>query len=351
MSVAVKILNFFFFSYAGTGKTRTIVAIVSALLALHRVPKSYSSNLLTNTTREVSALSNPRKHLTHSAAVARSWQDLDFAKRLVKDAEKESSVPIDCASKGRVLICAQSNAAVDELVSRINEGLCGNDGKTYKPFIVRVGNAKAVHPNSLPFFIDTIVELRLAEELTTGTADGGNDSNFETSRSLRAKLEKLVERIQYYESKRVKSKDRDANLKDNSGGDVSVEEDIKEMSDAEIGAKLNNLYREKKFVYQSLASVQAREKQSSEESRALKRKHRKSILREAEIVVTTLSGCGGDLYEVCYESSSSSSSGRFSDQCFFDVVVIDEAAQVRAFCSICFLKCLTDEGNLNLQLL
>lgn len=323
--------------YAGTGKTRTIVAIVSALLALHRVPKNYSSNLLTDTTREVSALSNSKTHLTHSAEVGRYWQDAAFAKQLLKYAEKESSIPSDCASKGRVLICAQSNAAVDELVSRINEGICGNDGKIYKPFIVRVGNAKAVHPNSLPFFIDTIVELRLAEELTTGgTADGVNDSNFETSRSLRAKLEKLVERIQYYESKRVKSKDRDVNLKDTTGCDVSLEDDNKEMSDAEIGARLNNLYREKRFVYQDLASMQAREKQSSEESRALKRKLRKSILREAEIVVTTLSGCGGDLYEVCYESASNSSSGRFLDQCFFDVVVIDEAAQVCAFCSIYF---------------
>ncbi|KAH0465398.1 hypothetical protein IEQ34_005501 [Dendrobium chrysotoxum] len=329
----------------GTGKTRTIVAIVGALLALQRVPKNYSSNVLTNTNREVRTFSNPRTHLTHSTAVARAWQDAAFAKQLFKDAEKESSMPIECASKGRVLICAQSNAAVDELVSRISEGLCGNDGKIYKPFIVRVGNAKTVHPNSLPFFIDTLVEVRLAEEITTvGTADGGNDSNVETSRSIRAKLEKLVERIQYYESKRVKSKDGDANVKDTSGGDISKEDSFKEMSDAEIGAKLNNLYREKKLIFQDLASAQAREKKNSEESRALKRKLRKSILREAEIVVTTLSGCGGDLYEVCYESSSSGNSGKFSDQCFFDVVVIDEAAQALEPATLIPLQLLKSNG-------
>ncbi|KAI0518870.1 hypothetical protein KFK09_006307 [Dendrobium nobile] len=329
----------------GTGKTRTIVAIVGALLALQRVPKSYSSNVLTDTNREVRTFSNPRTHLTHSTAVARAWQDAAFAKQLFKDAEKESSMLIECASKGRVLICAQSNAAVDELVSRISEGLCGNDGKIYKPFIVRVGNAKTVHPNSLPFFIDTLVQIRLEEELTTlGTADGGNDSTVETSRSIRAKLEKLVERIQYYESKRVKSKDGDANVKDTSGGDISKEDSFKEMSDAEIGAKLNNLYREKKLIFQDLASAQAREKKNSEESRALKRKLRKSILREAEIVVTTLSGCGGDLYEVCYESSSSGNSGKFSDQCFFDVVVIDEAAQALEPATLIPLQLLKSNG-------
>ncbi|XP_020580564.1 uncharacterized protein LOC110024757 isoform X2 [Phalaenopsis equestris] len=324
----------------GTGKTKTIVAIVSALLALQRLPK----NMFTNTTREFSALCKPRTHLPNSVAVSRAWQDAAFAKQLLMDAEKEASISVESALKGRILICAQSNAAVDELVSRINEGIFGNDGKIYKPFIVRVGNAKTVHPNSLPFFIDTLVEQRLAEEITsTGNGDGGNDSNAETSRSLRCKLEKLAERIQYYESRRAKLKDGDANLNDIAGGVIS-EDNIKEMSDTEIGAKLNNLYREKKLVYQDLASAQAREKKSSEESRALKRKLRKSILREAEIVVTTLSGCGGDLYEVCYESFSNGSSGRCSDQCFFDVVVIDEAAQALEPATLIPLQLLKSNG-------
>jgi len=285
--------------------------------------------VLTDNTREISSLSNPKKHVTHSDVVARAWQGAALAKQLLKDTEKEFSLSTESFLKARVLVCAQSNAAVDELVSRISEGLYGNDGKMYKPFIVRVGNAKTIHPNSLPFFIDTLVEIRLAEEIaTTRNADRDNDSNLETSTSLRAKLEKLVERIQYYESKRVKTKDEETDFKANPGDDISKEVGIHEMSDSEMGAKLNSLYREKKLIYQDLASAQARENKSSEESRALKLKIRKSILREAEIVVTTLSGCGGDLYGVCYDSTSSKSSGRFTDQFFFDVVVIDEAAQV-----------------------
>ena len=55
---------------------------------------------------------------------------------------------------------------------------------------------------------------------------------------------------------------------------------------------------------------------------------RKSTLREAEIVVTTLSGCGGDIYGVCSETASAKKYGNFSEQALFDVVVIDEAAQV-----------------------
>ena len=44
--------------------------------------------------------------------------------------------------------------------------------------------------------------------------------------------------------------------------------------------------------------------------------------------MTTLSGCGGDIYGVCSETSSAKKYGNFSEQALFDVVVIDEAAQV-----------------------
>jgi senataxin len=44
--------------------------------------------------------------------------------------------------------------------------------------------------------------------------------------------------------------------------------------------------------------------------------------------VTTLSGCGGDIYGVCSETASAKKYGNFSEQALFDVVVIDEAAQV-----------------------
>lgn len=40
----------------------------------------------------------------------------------------------------KVLVCAPSNAAIDELVRRlINDGLTGSDGEPYKPIIVRLG--------------------------------------------------------------------------------------------------------------------------------------------------------------------------------------------------------------------
>jgi superfamily I DNA and/or RNA helicase len=300
----------------GTGKTRTIVAIVSALLSLHAANSSQRNESFAS-----AEFNKPRPRLSQSVAVTRAWQDAALAKQLINDSQRE--VPTDRLSKGRVLVCAQSNAAVDELVSRLSEGLYDTDGKLYKPYIVRVGNAKTVHSNSVPFFIDTLVEQRLADELKKNN-DSKSLSDTESSSSLRANLEKIVDRIRYYELRR-KLLEADKTENDSL---VPSDYETDEVSDDAIGAKLNFLYAQKRKVSAELATAHAREKKIADENRFLKHKVRKSILGEAEIVVTTLSGCGGDIYSVCSETASANKFVNFSEHALFDVVVIDEAAQV-----------------------
>ncbi|XP_020264278.1 helicase SEN1 [Asparagus officinalis] len=328
----------------GTGKTRTIVATVSALLSLHSTRESCSSNIWNSSSRTTVSCANPRTQIGQSAAIARAWQDAALAKQMSNEFEKSSFGQIERSPRGRVLICAQSNAAVDELVSRINEGLYGNDGKVYKPYLVRVGNAKTVHPNSQPFFIDRLVEQRLADN-SRNNADLETDTNAKSSSSLRSKLEKLVDNIRHYESRRAKLDNADANSSKSSDARACNGDDMQEISDAALGAKLNILYGQKRVLCAELAAAQSREKKASEESWSLKKKIRKSILMEAEIVVTTLSGCGGDLYGVCSESASNNKFGRFSEQCLFDVVVIDEAAQALEPATLIPLQLLKSYGT------
>lgn len=309
------------------------MAIVSALLTapLQRVDdtkKSLSGSLKPSST----SFTNARPHVSQSVAIARAWQDAALARQLNEDAEK-CSKSVESSARGRVLICAQSNAAVDELIARISsEGLYGSDGKMYKPYLVRVGNAKTVHQNSLPFFIDTLVDQRLVEERMNLT-DAGIDLSGGTSMALRSNLEKLVDRIRFYEAKRANLRDGNSNLKNSLEGEALKGDDGKEMSDAEIEAKLRKLCEQKKEIYKDLATTQVQERKANEEIKALKHKLRKSILREAEIVVTTLSGCGGVLYGVCSESISRNKFGHSSENTLFDAVVIDEAAQVNFFFS------------------
>ncbi|PRQ51867.1 putative helicase senataxin, P-loop containing nucleoside triphosphate hydrolase [Rosa chinensis] len=321
----------------GTGKTRTILAIVSALLASPPQKIDSEKKFLDSSSKRISV---PK--INQAAAIARAWQDAALARQLNEDVQRNTK-SIESSMRGRVLICAQSNAAVDELVSRISShGLYGSDGKTYKPYLVRVGNVKTVHPNSLPFFLDTIVDQRLADERMK-LNDTKNDLSLESSITLRANLEKLVDRIRFYEAKRANLSDRNTDLK--SSDDTCKEDDGKEMSDAEIAFKLRKLYEEKRQIYKDLSSVQQQEKKINEEIKGLRYKLRKSILREAEIVVTTLSGCGGDLYGVCSESMSSHKFSSPSEHTLFDAVVIDEAAQALEPATLIPLQLLKSTGT------
>ncbi|XP_019057963.1 PREDICTED: uncharacterized protein LOC104812332 isoform X2 [Tarenaya hassleriana] len=320
----------------GTGKTRTIVAIISGLLASisHITSGSENSEL------DHSSSSSSGQTVT----MVKVWKDAALARQLFDDLETNKTVT-ENSVKGRVLICAQSNAAVDELVSRISgSGLYGRDGKRYKPYLVRVGNAKTVHPNSMPFFLDTIVDQRLAEERMRKDKIK-NDKATDSSAVLRSNLEKVVDQIKIVEAKRANLNDGSSNIKDKPEDESHDKDADKPMSDAEMGIRLRRLYEQKRKIYKDLGAVQAQERKAKNEIRALRHKLRKSILKEAQIVVTTLSGCGGDLYSVCAESMSSNKFGTPSEHTLFDAVVIDEAAQALEPATLIPLQLLKSRGT------
>ena len=91
-------------------------------------------------------------------------------------------------------MCAQSNAAVDELVVRLcKDGLYDKHGEYFRPSLVRVGNVKSVHPDSMDIFIDTLVEKRLIAERSTAKVD---DNRHQRISLLRRKLEEVIELIE-----------------------------------------------------------------------------------------------------------------------------------------------------------
>ncbi|KAK9097711.1 hypothetical protein Syun_024756 [Stephania yunnanensis] len=302
----------------GTGKTRTILAIVCALLSLLSNRKNETFNPLGGTSRPRNTLcTNSKGQISQSAAIARAWQDAAFARQLHEGGQTSKS--LDNFKRGRVLICAQSNAAVDELVSRIsNDGLYGSDGSKYKPYLVRVGNAKTLHPCSMPFFIDTLVDQRLAEEKAS-VSNEKNDLGVDSSVALRSNLEKVLDQIRFYEAKRANMKDKDSDAKRLPEELTLKDDEMQEVSDAALGTKLKTLYEQKKQTY--------------------------TILREAEIVVTTLSGCGGDLYGVCSESMLNHKLASSLEDTLFDAVLIDEAAQALEPATLIPLQLLKSSGT------
>ncbi|KAI5072739.1 hypothetical protein GOP47_0013117 [Adiantum capillus-veneris] len=299
----------------GTGKTRTILAIVSALMAsiknLHDFTAIPKSDNPINATRAVS----------RSVAISRSWQAAALAKQQMQLEESEN-MQKDRDRKTRILICAQSNAAVDELVFRMcKDGLYDSNGDNFRPFIVRVGNAKTVHPNCLPVFIDTLVENQMESDKENG---GGSNMNKSNTELIRKKHHKILDDIQELETKLSKLQNTDAHSRRVAGQDsVSGADD----PEGDLKMKVNVLYKQRRQTYAELAALEAGEKRSLEETKRRRLELKRNIIRRAEVVVATLSGCGGDVYSACIDKSGRRRQLRTLDDGLFDAVVIDEAAQ------------------------
>jgi superfamily I DNA and/or RNA helicase len=69
-----------------------------------------------------------------------------------------SAAPKPIAKKPRVILCAPSNAAVDELVRRLSRGIEVVDGfgerKLFKPNILRMGNQSRIAPDCILHSLD-----------------------------------------------------------------------------------------------------------------------------------------------------------------------------------------------------
>lgn len=71
-------------------------------------------------------------------------------------------------SKTRVLVCAPSNAAIDEIVLRVlRKGLLDGKAQPYKPAIVRAGVTARMAPQVAEVTLDALV----AKELGDGPSD------------------------------------------------------------------------------------------------------------------------------------------------------------------------------------
>nr|XP_024386396.1 uncharacterized protein LOC112287553 isoform X3 [Physcomitrium patens]XP_024386398.1 uncharacterized protein LOC112287553 isoform X3 [Physcomitrium patens] len=345
----------------GTGKTRTIVGIVSALLAWE--PQSSKTSDKNNQRVSTNARGGGavRPSVSSSVALARAWQhaalalEISGGKENLSGKDKEATMNRGGCGKRRILVCAQSNAAVDELVARLcKDGIYGKHGDFFRPLLVRVGNVNSIHPASMDIFIDTLVGKRLAAEKNATSID---DNRQQKTVMLRRKLEEVIESIQVLEASHAKRCGGDTVSKDTpSGHSISPSgQDAKEFLatsaenenlDAEtskrvervvqegesaVQGKLNTLYSKRRQLSSELASAEKEEKLLRKEEWAKRQEMRRAVIREADVVLTTLSGSGADVYSACMETfvPVKKFGGRkdVPEDDFFSAVVIDEAGQ------------------------
>ncbi|KAJ1904377.1 DEAD-box type RNA helicase, partial [Coemansia sp. S17] len=279
----------------GTGKTKTILGLTGALLSLAKRSQSEGS-------RQTSDLS--------------STADISSPKR----------------PNNKLLICAPSNAAVDEIVKRLKSGIRNDEGKTFFPSVVRVGQSESisstVRDTTLDFLMDKALNAFSADGETSQIAGDKSISDSQSRLLLdvagRSRREGKVvaqastareEQNSAAESLRVLRQQLEEVNAENRELDSQMQG--LDPSDTAAMSGLRGRYQQciakRKGINQKINSERNRVREAASKMDATKHKVRLQILQRTDILCCTLSGSGHELLT--------------SLGCTFDTVIIDEAAQ------------------------
>ena len=233
----------------GTGKTKTIVAMVGCLL---------TGVLKTN--RGAVAINRPGP----------------------------AAHPTNQGTNKKLFVCAPSNAAVDELVLRLKQGVKTMNGSFHKVNVLRLGRSDAINAAVRDVTMDELVKARLDQELNNNTPSNREKLHQEAA-ELKKKYEELGPQL---EAARLGG-DRALNMK------LQREWDDLKRKRAHIGAKID--------ADKSSGNTYARELEIK------RRQIQQDILDKAQVLCATLSGSGHEMFKNLNVE--------------FETVIIDEAAQ------------------------
>ncbi|KAF2202093.1 DNA-binding protein SMUBP-2 [Delitschia confertaspora ATCC 74209] len=227
----------------GSGKTKTIVAIIGAILSNSQRPQGTTINV-----------------------------------------PGQPKGPEEVPKK--LLVCAPSNAAVDELVMRFKEGIKTLKGEHRKINIVRIGRGDAININVKDVTLEELVNKRL------GVSSNGNDSD--ATRKLFAEHQEVSKQL------REVREQLDA-------GPAQGEESDKLKKDFDA------LRRRKTDLGTRIDNVKDEEKMASRTADLNRKRAQAAVLASADVICATLSGSGHEMFS--------------NTSIEFETVVVDEAAQ------------------------
>lgn len=175
-------------------------------------------------------------------------------------------------NKKRLLICAPSNAAIDEIAHRLLKGIAGLNGSVYVPNIVRIGSS-SIHEDIKRITLEVLVQESQQSLKDFGTSK--SDLKSISHGDMQAQLSVLN-----------LEKERLATLMTtdlNPGDTKTAKEDL-----SIINVKIYNTLKLKELRKSETAKMN----KSIEDA---KRKIRDKIISDADIIMCTLSGSGQDV--------------------------------------------------------
>jgi senataxin len=193
----------------------------------------------------------------------------------------------------KILLCAPSNAAIDEVANRVRS--LGNRGAT--PNVVRVGADKTINVSVKDISLDYLVDHKL-NGAEAPSKDAGNEIQ-----TLRGEIDSV---------KRLKQQKQEelSTIHDNAARMKALEDEIKVLNSRRMS------------LTQQFDRLKDKQKSDSRTLDATRRKFRVQVLQDADVICSTLSGAGHDILE----------------QFDFEIVIIDEAAQAIELSSLIPLK-------------
>jgi senataxin len=218
---------------------------------------------------------------------------------------------MDRESPKKILLCAPSNAAIDEVAHRIKESRIGS-GPPIK--VVRLGSDKSINISVKDISLDYLVEQKMNanQDQKGASTETGNETT-----AVRTEIE-AVKRMKQQKLEELST------IHDNLARSVALEEEIKKLNSRRM------------TLTQQFDKLKDKRKSEFRSIEATRRKIRAEVLYEADVICSTLSGAGHETVEP------------FD----FEMVIIDEAAQAIELSSLIPLKfrckrCIMVGGMLN----
>ena len=313
----------------GTGKTTLLLALLNVL---HNAATQNHYEALLDTFARAAKAAAP------GGGAASVSGGGDMLQRISAGLERDATMrAITAPRRGRVLVCTHSNAAVDELISRLlarRPPFFDEFGKAYMPDVVRIGTHGASN--------DCTLDARVEELRTRLGTEGGKElplprlkqrrrELLEHQQSLEAARSQLATKREQWAKRRAQLRDQYANARlDVSVGLERLDANAEELrkQEHEAHAKLDDLAGRILQAHDQAAAAAAdahvlsclkrpapntpegeRRRMAREETDALEA----AVLSRAHIVFTTMSSAAGQRLAALEGG--------------FETAVFDEAAQ------------------------